>query len=130
MPDVATLEIAPVVQQPVPLLLRKSRPKFSKAVMQLKAIQDVIFNDFMGANGNVTSRCALARTYVLVQESLRVARGIPDPGSLRPDLDPVQMARALKRSNKRRPIDLIPSDIKAALKAGKGKSWAEESDGV
>jgi hypothetical protein len=31
-------------------------------------------------------------------------RGIPSPGQLRPDLDPVQLSRALKRMKSRKPI--------------------------
>ena len=69
----------------------------------------------------------LALAFTRLQDCIRVSRGIPDPGALRPDLDPVQMARMLKRAKKRMPID-VPSDIRAALKKGGKKSWQESPE--
>jgi hypothetical protein len=44
---------------------------------------------------------ALARAFCALQEQKRILRGIPLPGQLRPDLDPVQLARALRRQKDR-----------------------------
>ena len=52
------------------------------------------------------SRLALAWCQVL--ERIRVLRGVPLPGQLRPDLDPVQLAKALRRQRDRGIHELAP----------------------
>lgn len=45
----------------------------------------------------------------MLQDTIRVMRGIPSPGQLRPDLDPVQMAKAWKRAKGRQILELEPA---------------------
>jgi len=52
---------------------------------------------------------SLARAWSELEDRKRILRGIPLPGQLRPDLDPVQMMKALKRAKSRKSIDLQPS---------------------
>ena len=54
---------------------------------------------------------ALVRSWDVLEERKRILRGVPLPGQLRPDLDPVQLAKALKRSRSRRPLEML-ADIK------------------
>lgn len=73
-------------------------------LMEARAIQRLIYD--RAARDKVTdvALASLARSWCLVQECIRVMRGIPSPGQLRPDLDPVQLSRALKRMKSRKPI--------------------------
>ena len=56
-------------------------------------------------------RSAIVRAWVDVQYLIQELRGIPKPGQLRPDLDPKQMLRMMKRANGRasKMIDLTPN---------------------
>lgn len=54
----------------------------------------------------LTGFAGLVRSFVALVDCIQRLRGIPTPGQLRPDLDPVQIARMLKRAKARQPIDL------------------------
>lgn len=54
----------------------------------------------------LTGFAGLVRSFVALVDCIQRLRGIPTPGQLRPDLDPVQIARMLKRAKSRQPIDL------------------------
>lgn len=67
----------------------------------------------------LTGFAGLVRSFVALVDCIQRLRGIPTPGQLRPDLDPVQIARMLKRAKARQPIDL------EQLTNGKGKFYDE-----
>ena len=73
---------------------------------EARALQRLMFDDANDPNCKPSVRALLARSWCLLQDTIRVMRGVPSPGQLRPDLDPVQMARMLKRAKARKPIDL------------------------
>ena len=90
-----------------------NRPKFSATyqpvkppipigqIPQARAIQALLLQDIANPETKPSVRALLARTWFLGAECLRVLRNIPSPGQLRPDLDPVNLARALKRHRSR-----------------------------
>jgi hypothetical protein len=53
----------------------------------------------------------LALAFCALGERKRVLRGIPDPGQLRPDLDPVQLAKALRAHRDRAIHDVAPEQL-------------------
>jgi hypothetical protein len=53
---------------------------------------------------------SLARAWVELEDRKRILRGVPLPGQLRPDLDPLQLMKAVKRSRARKPIELAGSN--------------------
>ena len=82
----------------------------SKAVLQARELQELLMADAKNPETKPAVRAVLARSWCLVTESIRILRGIPAPGQLRPDLDPVNLARALKRHRSRGTVlELSPS---------------------
>ena len=76
-------------------------------------------------NLSAASLCNLVRAWDILEERKRILRNKPLPGQFRPDLDPVQLARAAKRAKARLPHD-IASSIEAQTAANEG---AEEPAG-
>lgn len=68
------------------------------------AVQQLLLADIQNPKTTPTVRAVLVRAWDILEERKRILRGIPSPGQLRPDLDPVQLARAVKRHRKRQPI--------------------------
>lgn len=58
-----------------------------------------------------TALALLARSWCLVQEAKRILDGKPLPGQYRPDLDPVSLARALRRHRSRAVLELEPAQM-------------------
>ena len=77
-------------------------------LMEARQIQRLLFSRCCQEKVTDAALGLLARSWCLVADAIRELRGIPKAGQLRPDLDPVQLAKALKRSRSRRPIDLAP----------------------
>lgn len=75
-------------------------------LMEARALQRFIYNRASQPKVTDAALATLARSWALLQDCIRVMRGIPDPGSLRPDLDPVQLMKAAKRARSRQPIQL------------------------
>jgi hypothetical protein len=63
---------------------------------------------------------SLVRSWVAVTDCVREIRGIPKAGQLRPDLDPAQAMKALKRIRERLPVDI--AGHKSALADGPAPS--------
>lgn len=82
----------------------RGNPRKPTALAQALAIQHSLFEDIASPKTSPSVRASLARSWSIVQESVRVIRGIPSPGQLRPDLDPLQLNRALKRARSRKPL--------------------------
>lgn len=90
----------------LPVLSPKTRPIRSKAMTELLNIQTLLLERMMDPETEDGDVASLARSYCLVEERKRILRGVPLPGQLRPDLDPLQLAKAIKRSRSRKPIEL------------------------
>jgi hypothetical protein len=98
------------------------QPSYRRAAFQeALEIQQLLLNDIRNQAIERSDRAALVRAWVLVEDCKRVLRGIPTPGQLRPDLDPVQLARANKRARSRTSID-IPQELAAILPADASES--------
>lgn len=90
----------PLLQQPKPPL-----PNATEFV-QINYLQRLIL---WRAGRKECTDIGLARlcaAYAVLGERKRVLRGIPLPGQLRPDLDPVQLAKALRRQGSRQITDV------------------------
>jgi hypothetical protein len=72
------------------------------------------------------SLATLIRAWDVLEERKRILRGKPLPGQLRPDLDPVQLAKAAKRAKARMPHD-IGSVIEAETAAQEGSEEPSET---
>lgn len=97
-------------------------------LMEARAIQRFIYHRATKSKVSDSALASLARSWCLVQDCIRVMRGIPSPGQLRPDLDPQQMMKAMKRAKARngvfdiagafeQPIEEAPSHSKALPQA-------------
>jgi len=75
-------------------------------LMEARHIQRLLFSRCCQEKVTDAALGLLARSWCLVADAIRELRGIPKAGQLRPDLDPVQMAKAVKRMRSRQPIDL------------------------
>jgi hypothetical protein len=53
----------------------------------------------------------LSRSWCLVCDALRELRGIPKAGQMRPDLDPVQAMKAMRRLRSRMPLEVAGSAV-------------------
>ncbi len=101
--------------------------KSSSPLAENRWLQRLVFSASCVKGLDPTKLSHLARAHcVLVETNLRL-RGIPSPGQLRPDLDPVQLKRAMKRARGRQPIE-IAQMVNAA--AGAAMMDAEEGEQV
>lgn len=90
--------------------LKNGKPyRYSSTRTYLLELQHGLIADFRVATGKPALRASLARSFVLVCDALRVARGIPSPGQLRPDLDPVQLEKARRRLLNRGAVQMLKS---------------------
>ena len=82
-------------------------------------------------SGPALARLAIAWAHV--EERKRILRGVPLPGQFRPDLDPVQLAKALQRQKSRQILDMQPAhratftDEPEKKREEKGAGEAKES---
>ncbi len=83
-----------------------TRPTTTTAYSQLVATSKSIFHSLMHDELRPVDRAALARALCDVDKRIRAWKGLPEPGQLRPDSDPV---RGLKKG-KLRVLDLAPSE--------------------
>ncbi len=94
----------------------------AKSVQEAIAIKQLLMKDMADPKTTPVARAALARAWSTVQESIRVMRGIPLPGQLRPDLDPAMNAKRGKRGKAMLEIAMMPAespDLSAAPAPGK-----------
>jgi hypothetical protein len=96
--------LAPI-PKPRPPRKRPNRSE-AKIVSNARLIMDLLVRDACDRKTTPVVRSTIARAYAVLGDAIRVWRGVPSPGQLRPDLDPVQLAKALKRSRSRHPIEL------------------------
>ena len=89
----------------------RKRPNRSEAkiVGNARQIMHLMHLDALNPKTTPAIRATIARSYALLGDAIRVWRGIPSPGQLRPDLDPLQLAKALKRQRSRSGVTDIGS---------------------
>lgn len=80
---------------------------------EARTLQRLMFAEASKPDCKPSVLALLARSWCLVQESIRIMRGIPSPGQLRPDLDHTQLMRQIKRARSRQPIELLPQQSQA-----------------
>jgi hypothetical protein len=80
---------------------------------------------------------ALVRSFCSLCQVIQELRGIPRPGQLRPDLDPQQLLRQIKRARTRLPLDVGSSPLEPQIfstpdgeekRKAKGKKRMPEND--
>lgn len=105
-----TQEIQPHTQeiQPHSLVIKTcTSGRYAKTPRaEAVVMQRLIMQRALEPKISAQSLAQLARAWDVLEERKRILRGKPLPGQLRPDLDPVQMARALKRARQRKPIEI------------------------
>ena len=96
-----------------------SEPMLSTALAQILAMQQIMVMDFLKCENAPALRARLAIAFSALEDRRCRLKGIPNPGMLRPDLDPDQLAKAVRRSKARNPIELaqelaaiLPTDAK------------------
>jgi hypothetical protein len=90
----------PRIQKPPPEKPCLPHPEQGQ-IRQALAIQRLLCWTMWQPETSTADLSRLALAWSSVRESLRVLRGLPLPGQLRPDLDPLQLAKALKRQRDR-----------------------------
>jgi hypothetical protein len=87
--------------------LRVSASKYGKSpVSEAILYQRLIMIKALDPKISAISLATLIRAWDVLEERKRILRGRPLPGQLRPDLDPVQLAKAAKRAKARMPHDI------------------------
>lgn len=99
----------------------------SAPLSQALAIQWILVSDTVNPQTPPAVRASLARSWCLVQDCIRELRGIPKAGQLRPDLDPVQMMKAMKRLRSRKSVDMLPGGSKATFEEDSGSQIKQAS---
>ncbi len=83
-----------------------TKPPMSKAVANLKELQELMMDDCRRAETTPIVRAQVARALCLVLDCIRELRGIPKAGQLRPELDPVRMAKQLRKARGKSSIEV------------------------
>jgi hypothetical protein len=74
-------------------------------VTEARQLQRLVFQDCSDSKTNARDRAALARAWCVLQDCIRVMRGLPLPGQYRPEADPAKLMKQLKSAMKKSPID-------------------------
>jgi hypothetical protein len=85
-----------------------------KGMTQLLDLQESCYQRAMKAKTSHEDFAGLARAFCLLEERIRIRRGIPLPGQLRPDLDREQIKRAMKRARARGSVIELMDDANGA----------------
>jgi hypothetical protein len=85
---------------------RQLSPYGQAVEMQRRALADL-----KNPKTKPSVRAALMRAWDVLEDRKRILRGIPLPGQLRPDLDPEQLLKALKRARERKPFELTAGKV-------------------
>ena len=80
---------------------RGNRPGRKSAYSQAVEAQDIAMAYIRDPKTKPSISAALMRAWDVLEERKRILRGCPLPGQLRPDMDPVQLAKAAKRHRQR-----------------------------
>lgn len=85
---------------------RGNQPGRRGAYSQAVALQDAIFQKAQNPKETAVGLSSLARAWSELEDRKRILRGVPLPGQLRPDLDPAQALKMLKRLRSRQPVEM------------------------
>jgi hypothetical protein len=96
----------PQDQSPVRRLPGHNKDGRIGAYKQAVGMQKLLIQDMLDPKTKPSVRAGIARAWDVLEERKRILRGNPLPGQFRPDLDPVQLAKALKRARSRKPFDV------------------------
>jgi hypothetical protein len=88
------------------LMHPRDAKQYLTPLREARALQRLMFCEALAEGQKPSIAALLARSWCLLQDSIRIMKGIPTPGQLRPDLDPMQLMKAVKRSRSRKPIEL------------------------
>ncbi len=93
----------------------RKRPNRSeaKAVAYARDILELMHADATDPKTKPLARASIARSFAILGDAIRVWRGIPSPGQYRPDLDPAQLSKAMKRARARLPIEMAAQSFEA-----------------
>jgi len=95
-------ELAPPIAALSPTEIgHQSQTKLASRLRKALELQDAFFADAMNEKNKPAARVAFARVFLAAGEYVRVLQGKPLPGAFRPDLDPVQLRKALRRAKLR-----------------------------
>ena len=104
--------ILPVMASPNGIAkLPRIKPGRRGALAQLLELQQHVLGAAARRDTTPTGLAALVRAWCGLEETKRILRGKPLPGSLRPDLDNQQLARAIKRARVLGIIDVVPAQL-------------------
>jgi hypothetical protein len=92
-------------------LNRGNQPGRRSPYSQAVDLQDRILEKAHKPDTTPLALSALARAWSELEDRKRILRGIPLPGQLRPDLDPEQLLKALKRARERKPFELTQGKV-------------------
>lgn len=82
------------------------RPKGINLKKDAAEVEQLIMKRARNPKVETSDLASLVRAFVSLVQVIQELRGVPRPGQLRPDLDPVQMSRAIKRLRDRLPRDI------------------------
>ncbi len=85
---------------------RAGRDRPTTQLKEARTLQRFIYAQAQEKGIKPVDLAALARAWSVLQESIRVLRGIPNPGQFRPELDPLKNAKR----GKLRVLDLAPAE--------------------
>jgi hypothetical protein len=85
-----------------------------------------MMNDARRTDTSPAVRATLARSWCLVQECIRIMRGIPLPGQLRPDLQPMKGARV--KRGKGSPMLDLPAAAQSFMESAAAKGEQLDDD--
>ncbi len=72
---------------------RGTRPMVQRSVQEAIAIKQLLLKDMADPKTTPLARAALARSWAVVQDSIRIMRGIPLPGHLQPGAESLKKAK-------------------------------------
>ena len=98
--------------------LNSSRNRFASPYYQAVMLQRLCIDHAQRKKIRPGELAALAKAWDVLEERKRILRGVPLPGQLRPDLDPVQLMKAAKRARTRGALDLPSRGMLAQFSDG------------
>ena len=107
------MQYAPLLNKFQIKAITSGNPRLPTSFTQALYLQGLIICRVQDKKCTNMALAALARAWDLLEDRKRILRGVPLPGQLRPDLDPVQLMKAVKRSRSRKPLELTADHFTA-----------------
>jgi hypothetical protein len=86
-------------------------PKPVNLLRDARELEQLVMEKARTPKLDADSLASLVRSFVALLDGIRELRGIPKAGQLRPDLDPEQLLKALKRARERKPFELTAGKV-------------------